>query len=207
MTVMKFSKRTLTQNLPYILIIAGVIGYICTSVLLFDKMALLKDPNYIPSCNVNPVLSCGSVMLSEQGQIFSTPSTYVGFGVYAALATIGIAMLAGAIFKKWFWYGLQLGVTLGLLGVMALFIDSVYFIKALCPFCMVIWVCTITAFWYVTMYNYDQKLLRFPKGKATSAANWIRKHHLDLLILVFLLIAGLILNHFWYYYGQYFPFG
>lgn len=199
-------KRTLAQNLPFLLVIAGIIGYLCTGILLYDKLELLKNPNYVPSCNVNPVLSCGSVMLSKQGQIFSVPSTYVGFGVFAALVTIGIAILAGAKFKRWFWLGLQVGVTLGVLGILGLFVDSVYVIKALCPVCMVIWVTVITTFWYVTLYNIDQKHIKLPKGKVSTAAAWIRRHHLDLLLLIFLIIAVLILNHFWYYYGKYFPF-
>lgn len=143
-------------------------------------------------------------MLSKQGQIFSTPSTYVGFGVFAALIVIGIAILAGAKFKRWFWVGMQIGVTLGVLGILGLFIDSVYFINALCPFCMSIWVVTITTFWYVTLYNFDNKHLSLPKGKPQKVYAWVRKHHLDLLILFFLIIIALILNHFWYYYGRYF---
>lgn len=116
-------------------------------------------------------------------------------------------MLAGAAFKRWFWLGMQVAVTLGVLGVMGLFVDSVYIIKALCPVCMVIWVVTITSFWYITLYNIEKKHIRLPKGKATSVYAWVRKHHLDLLLLWFLIIAVLILNHFWYYYGKYFPLG
>jgi hypothetical protein len=69
---------------------------------------------------------------------------------------------------------------------------------------MIVWVVTITAFWYVTLYNHDQKYIRLPKGKLQSAHDWVRRHHLDILILWFLIIAGLILKHFWYYYGRYF---
>jgi len=69
---------------------------------------------------------------------------------------------------------------------------------------MVVWVVTITSFWYVTLYNIDNKYIKLPRGRTQSVYGWIRKHHLDLLVLWFLIIAALILNHFWYYYGRYF---
>jgi uncharacterized membrane protein len=141
-------------------------------------------------------------MLSEQGQKFSVPNMYLGFGAFASIAVVGIAMLAGAKMKRWFWLGMQIGVTLGMLGVMGLFVDSVYIIHALCPICMTIWVCTITAFWYVTLYNIDSKIIVLPKGKTTEIYHWVRRHHIDLLILWFLIIAAFILKHFWYYYGR-----
>ncbi len=66
---------------------------------------------------------------------------------------------------------------------------------------MAVWVVSITAFWYVTLYNIDQKNIRLPK-KAGKPYAWIRRHHLDLLVLWFLIITALILKHFWYYYGR-----
>jgi hypothetical protein len=67
---------------------------------------------------------------------------------------------------------------------------------------MTVWVVTITCFWYVTLYNIDQKHIKLPKGKAQQVYGWIRRHHLDILVLWLLIIAGLILKHFWYYYGK-----
>jgi hypothetical protein len=63
-------------------------------------------------------------------------------------------------------------------------------------------VVTIPVFWYVTLYNIDQRNIRLPKGKAQKAYGWVRRHHLDLLILSYLLIIFWILKHFWYYYGR-----
>jgi hypothetical protein len=67
---------------------------------------------------------------------------------------------------------------------------------------MVVWVVTITSFWYVTLYNIDQKHIKLPAGKLHQAYGWMRRHHLDLLVLWLLVITGLILKHFWYYYGH-----
>jgi uncharacterized membrane protein len=199
---MSAHKFTLEKSLPYILVVGGIIGYICSFIILFDKIQLLKNPNYIPSCNLNPIISCGSVMSSKQGSAFGFPNPFIGLGAFPILLCVGMAIFAGAKFKRWFWLGLEAGTILGLLFIHWLFFESVYRIHALCPWCMVVWVVTITTFWYVSLYNIDHKFIRLPKGKPERLYRWIRAHHMDILILWLLIIAFLILKHFWYYYGQ-----
>ncbi len=193
---------TVPKILPYILIIGGIIGYGCAFIIMFDKLKILDNPHYIPSCNLNPIISCGSVMQSKQATAFGFPNPFIGLGAFPVLAVIGAAMLAGAKFKRWFWLGLNAGLVFAIGFVHWLFFQSVYNIHALCPYCMAVWVICITTFWYVTLYNIDQEHIKLPKGRAQQAYAWIRRHHLDLLILWFLIIFGLILKHFWYYYGR-----
>lgn len=189
--------------LPWILIIGGVIGFICAVIITDDKMHLLADSSFRPNCDLNPVISCGSVMQSKQSNAFGFSNPYIGLMAFPVLFTIGTAMLAGGVFKRWFWLGLQAGTILGLLFVHWLFFESVYRIGALCPYCMVVWVITITTFWYVLLYNLNQGHIKAGK-KLSSLAKFISKHHLDILLAWFLVITALILQHFWYYYGQYF---
>ncbi len=193
---------TVKKSLPYILLIGGIIGYACAFIIMFDKIRLLDNPHYIPSCNLNPIISCGNVMQSHQANAFGFPNPFIGMGAFPVLAVVGGAILAGAKFKRWFWLGLNAGLLFALGFVHWLFYQSVYHIHALCPWCMIVWVVSITSFWYVTLYNIDQKHIKLPK-KAGPVYAWIRYHHLDLLILWFLIIAALILKHFWYYYGRY----
>jgi uncharacterized membrane protein len=171
---------------------------------MFDKIQILKDPSYVPSCDLNPILSCGDVMQSKQANVFGFPNPFIGLGAFPILLCVGMAMLAGAKFKRWFWLTLQAGTVFGLAFIHWLFFQSVYRINALCPWCMVVWVATITTFWYVLLYNVDNRYISLPSGKAQSVYKWVRRHHLDLLVLWFLIIGALILNHFWYYYGKYF---
>jgi uncharacterized membrane protein len=196
------AKHTLAKALPYILIIGGILGIICSFIITQDKFKLLENPNYHPLCDLNPVISCGSVMQSKQGAAFGFPNPFIGLAAFAVLITIGMAMKAGAIFKRWFWLGLELGAVFGIGFVHWLFFESVYRIHALCPYCMVVWIVTITTFWYVTLYNIEQKNIVLPKGAATTVYSWVRRHHIDILVLWLLIIAGLILKHFWYYYGH-----
>lgn len=195
-------KLTLPKVLPYILTIAGVIGTYAAFVLSHDKLRILENPKASLGCSLDPILACGSVISSDQAQAFGFPNPYLGLAGFAAVATIGIAIFAGGVFKRWFWLAINGGLLFALGFSAWLFVQSVYVIKNLCIYCMVVWTVTIIAFWYVTLYNIDSKNIQLPKGKAQSVYAWIRKHHLDLLVLWFFVIIGLILHHFWYYYGR-----
>jgi|SRR5665213_1771940 len=199
---MTVKNLTLEKALPYILLVVGLIGYTSAFVIMFDKVQILKNPAYIPSCNLNPIISCGSVMQSKQATAFGFPNPFIGLGAFPVVAVIGAAILAGAKFKRWFWLGFNAGLLFALGFVHWLFFESVYRIHALCPWCMAVWVVSITGFWYVTLYNIDQKHLRLPKGRARLIYAWIRRHHLDILVSWFIIITVLILKHFWYYYGK-----
>lgn len=196
---MSIRNLTLKKALPYILIIGGIIGYACAFIIMFDKVKLAGNPHYIPSCNLDPIISCGNIMQSKQATAFGFPNPFLGLGGFAIVAAVGAGMLAGGKFKRWFWLSVNAGVLFAVGFVHWLFYESVYSIHSLCPWCMVVWAVSITTFWYVTLYNIDEGNLKIPKGKAYR---WIRRHHLDLLVLWLLVIAGLILKHFWYYYGR-----
>ena len=199
---MKLQSWSLPKVLPYILLIGGMIGYACAFIIMFDKIRILDNSHYVPSCDLNPIISCGSVMQSKQANVFGFANPFIGLGAFPVIAVIGLGILAGAKFKRWFWLGLNAGLVFAVGFVHWLFFESVYRIHALCPWCMVVWVVSITTFWYVTLYNIDQKHIRLPKGKTTQFYKWVRRHHLDILILWLLIIAALILKHFWYYYGK-----
>lgn len=193
---------TLQKALPWILLIGGIIGYICSFIIMWDKVKLADNPNYIPSCSLNPVVSCGSVMKSAQAHTFGFSNPFIGLGAFPAVAVVGGAMLAGARrMKRWFWITLQIGYVLGTAFAYWLLFESVYRIKALCPYCLTIDVVMTITLWYLTLYNIDQKNIRLPKGKAIVAYGWIRRHHLDILVAWFIIAIALILKHFWYYYG------
>lgn len=191
----------LAKFMPWLLVIGGFIGLICSFIIMFEKLELLNNPAYTPSCDLNPVISCGSVMASDQSNAFGFPNPIIGLISFPILITTGMVLLAGAQLKRWYWMGLELGTIFGLGFVHWLFYQSVYTIGALCPYCIVVWAVTITTFWYVTLYNIQLNFAHIP-ARLERAAVFVRQHHADILVLWFLIITGLILKHFWYYYGQ-----
>ena len=52
--------------------IAGIIGALASADLLIEKIEMLKNPTYVPSCSINPVLACGSVINTPQASVFMT---------------------------------------------------------------------------------------------------------------------------------------
>lgn len=199
---MNFKNWSVKKALPYILIVCGIIGVYCAFILTQDKIRLIEHPNTSLSCSIDPIIACGNVITSEQGHAFGFPNPFLGLAGFAGLMTIGLAMTAGATFKRWFWLMVEGGMLFAVGFTHWLFFQSVYRIGSLCMYCMAVWTITITSFWYVTLYNIDQKNIKLPKGRPQKIYAWVRRHHLDILVLWLLIIAGLILKHFWYYYGK-----
>jgi uncharacterized membrane protein len=194
---MKIFKSTLERTLPWLLIVCGTIGLAAAFIIMIEKIHLLQDPSFTPSCDLNPVISCGSVMASDQSNAFGFPNPLIGLIAFPIVITTGILMASGIKLKGWYMLGLQAGTIFGLAFVHWLFFQSTYRINALCPYCIAVWIVTITTFWYTLLYNLRAKHIRLPENLST----FLQKHHLDILLLWLLVLTGFILKHFWYYYG------
>lgn len=192
-------RSTLEKSLPWLLIIGGAIGLICAFIIMVEKIHLMQDPNFVPNCNLNPVISCGSVMASHQSNAFGFPNPIIGLMAFPVVITTGVIMLLGVKLKRWYMIGLQLGTIFGIGFVHWLFFQSTYRINALCPYCIAVWIVTITTFWYVLLYNLRLGHIKLPGLK--KLGEFVQKHHLDILFIWFLIIFVLIMKHFWYYYG------
>lgn len=138
---------------------------------------------------------------SQSHALFGLPNPFWGLIGFPILLTIGMGLLAGAKFKRWFWLGLQAGTIFGVLFVHWLIYQSVYNISALCPYCMVVWAVTIATFWFVLLYNLRTGHISTPRRLA-PIVRFAQRHSLDILVAWYVAIALLILNHFWYYFGS-----
>jgi uncharacterized membrane protein len=188
------------RALAYLLSVGGIIGLLASFVLTVEKFEIIKDPSFQPSCNINPILSCGSVMITKQAEAFGFPNSLLGIIGFTAVAVTGFALLAGAVFKRWYWIALQIGVLFAVGFVHWLIFQTIYRINALCPYCMVVWTVTIPIFWYVLLHNLGRRHITTPR-RLRSTVGFLQKHHGDILLVWFLVIIGLILNHFWYYWS------
>jgi uncharacterized membrane protein len=191
----------LEKALRIILIVGGIVGVFASLMITIEKFDLIQNPSASFICDLNPVISCGSVMESKQASAFGFMNTYIGLLGFPILVTIGVAMLAGARFRRWFWLGTVGGLGLGVLFAYWLLFESIYRINALCPYCLSVDVALTTVFWYVLLYVVGNGYLRFGQ-KTRRVAAFARKHHLDILIGWFIIVIAIILQHFWYYYGQ-----
>ena len=195
----------LSKVLPWMLIIGGIIGIICSLVLIHDQIELWKNPGFHPACNLNPIVNCGTVIDSKQGEILGFPAPFLGMLAFPALVTVGVAILAGAKFKRWFWQLMELAAAGGVVFALWLFWLSLYKIHALCPFCLTVDAVVYILFWYLTLFVIREGHVTLPT-KLRKAGEFSERHHLDILLFWFLLLIAYILQHFWYYFGQHLPF-
>jgi uncharacterized membrane protein len=194
----KNKKITLKKVLPVLLLVGGIIGLLASGILLVEKITLLKNPGGPLNCDLNPIVACGPVINTSQASAFGFPNPIIGLVGFGAVAAIGLALLAGAAFKRWFWLVLQAGVLFGIGFVTWLQFQSIYRIGALCPYCMVIWSVMIPLFWYTTLYNLREKHIRLPV-RLKGFGDFLQGHHGDILLLWYVILVGIILNRFWYY--------
>ena len=167
----------MTRDRPFawLLLITGVVGWLASGALVLEKLEVLKDPSHVTVCDVNPWISCGQVMQTWQGSVFGFPNMLMGIVAFAVVITTAMGMLAGATFARWYWLGLQAGVTLGFAFVVWLWSQALYSIHILCPFCMVVWAAMIPLFVWVTVRNVSHGAIRLPAGatRILGDSGWI----------------------------------
>ncbi|MCX4524851.1 MULTISPECIES: vitamin K epoxide reductase family protein [unclassified Streptomyces] len=151
-----------SRALALLLVITGAAGLLAAWVITIDKFKLLEDPNFTPGCSLNPIVSCGNIMKSDQAAVFGFPNPMLGLVAYGIVICVGMSMLAGARFRRWYWLTLNAGTAFGVVFCAWLTYQSLYNINSLCLWCCLAWVATIFMFWYVTAHNVRERLLPAP---------------------------------------------
>ncbi len=175
-------------------LIAGLVGLASSATLTVEKIHLLQDPSYVPSCSINPVLSCGSVMITHQASVFGFPNPLIGIVAFTLVLVTGVLAVAGVRLPSWYWAGLAAGTLLGVVFVHWLIFQSLYRIGALCPYCMVVWSVTIPLFVVVTSIA-----LRPLAGNAVLRG--IYQWRWSIVALWFTAVILMILVRFWDYWS------
>lgn len=184
------------RGLGVLLVLGGLIGLVAAVVLLVEKIELVENPDYIPTCSINPVLSCGSVMTTPQAEAFGVPNPIIGIAGFTAVAMVGAAVLAGGVLRRWFWIGVQAGVTFAVVFVHWLIYQSLYVIGALCPYCMIVWAVTIPIFWQTTIHMLQPLRHAGPAG-LRSVVGVVTEYRGAILTAWYLAILALVAHRFW----------
>jgi uncharacterized membrane protein len=178
-------------------LIAGAVGFIASVTLTVEKIRLLTDSSYAPSCNLNPVLSCGSVMATPQASVLSFPNSLIGIAAFTVITVTGVLAVTKVALPRWYWQGLAAGTLLGAAFVHWLIFQSLYRIGALCPYCMVVWVLTISLLVVVTSIA----LQPVNDGHRHAVARAVYQWRWSLAALWFTAVFLLILTRFWNYWS------
>ncbi|SCK43920.1 vitamin K epoxide reductase family protein [Streptomyces sp. WMMB 322] len=146
----------------WMLLVTGAAGLLSAWVITLDKIKLAENPDFTPACSLNPVISCGNIMKSEQAEAFGVPNPMIGLVAYGIVIGVGMSLLAGARFPRWYWLTFNAGTLFGVGFCTWLMYQSLYDIGALCLWCCLAWVATIVMFWYVTAHNVRHGFLPAP---------------------------------------------
>ena len=175
-------------------LIAGVIGFAASATLTIEKIEMLKNPGYVPTCSINPVLSCGSVMVTHQASIFGFPNPLMGIAGFAVVIVTGVLAVTRVRLPQWYWAGMLIGTALAAVFVHWLIYQTLYVIGALCPYCMVVWSVTIPLLVVVASIAL-RGLAGNPAAHALYTWRW------SIVVLWFTAVILMILVRFWNYWS------
>lgn len=148
--------ETVTPRRPVVvaiwLIFAGVVGWWAAFSLTMERFAQLQNPGTAASCDFSVLVQCSANLQSAQGSVFGFPNPIIGLGAWIAPIVVGMALLAGARFARWFWVLFWLGFVFAISFVIWLISQSLFVLATLCPWCMVTWSVVIPSFFVVTLH-------------------------------------------------------
>ncbi|WP_435741930.1 vitamin K epoxide reductase family protein [Nocardioides sp. SYSU DS0663] len=179
------------------MLVASVASLVASFVLSVDAILLAEDPGADLGCNLNAVLSCGTVGSAWQSSVLGFPNAFLGLVAEPVVITIAVASLGGVRFPAWFMTGAQVVYTIGLGFAYWLFHQAMFEIGALCPWCLLVTVATTLVFFELTHVNLRDGNLPLPRRVQAAAAAAVRAH-LDLLLLVvwlLVLVLAIVLQY------------
>jgi uncharacterized membrane protein len=191
--------RRLDRTTAWVLVVGGLLGLIAAFELTVEKVRVLADPTYAPACDINPVLSCGSVITTPQAEVFGFPNPVLGLIGFSIVITLGVLLVGGVRLPRWVWLGLNIGALAGFAFVQWLVWQSLYSIGALCPWCMVVWTVTAPIAVWVTAANLQSGRLPTPASWALTVSAIVGLRGL-ILAAWYLTVIGLIFvrwQNFW----------
>jgi uncharacterized membrane protein len=181
----------------FALMITGLLGTLASWVITIDENHILqaqaKGQTYTPGCSINPVVSCGNVMESAQAHVFGFPNPMIGLVAYPIVVCVGMSLLARARFPRWYWLTFNAGCLFGVGFCSWLQYQTLYSIGALCLWCCLAWVATITMFCYVTGHNIKHGHLPMPAGLRRG----LMEFHWAVPVIWVGIIGMLVLTRWW----------
>lgn len=160
-------ERTQPTNLVgrIILLILNVAGVLISLRIYLEKLELQNNPNYVPSCSVDGIITCSKVMDSQQAAaFFGIPNPLIGIVGFTLLTILTLITFKYAL-PNWVNVLTAVGTAGALIFCFWLATQALYVIVALCVWCFAIWLITSILFW-----TYVNALLKTNEVLQPSAA-------------------------------------
>lgn len=191
---MKKSWESSAKVMGIILIVGALVGLLASFVLTHETLEVAKNPAYEPSCNINPLVSCSSVMSKPEAQVFGLPFSVFGILGFGALLVFAVLMAAGTKFAAWVWRAAIAAAGAGMLAVIYMIWLSMFSFMTICPWCFSMWVATIAIFWAVLTYIASARPYKLSKRCEKTADLWAKYAPMILAGLYVVLIFALFVR-------------
>jgi uncharacterized membrane protein len=176
------------------MLVSSLLGIVASLVLSIDAIELAKDPTADLSCNINSVISCGTVGASWQASLLGFPNAFLGLIAEPVVITIAVAALGGVRFPRWFMNAALVVYAIGLAFAYWLFLQAYFVIGALCPWCFLITLTTTTVFMSMMRVALLDNTLNLRPSTWRFVVGWLRAGADTLgVIVIFAVIIGMIL--------------
>lgn len=140
-------ERLRTYRKTYIaMLVSSFLSLVASLVLSIDAVKLAAQPTGQLSCDINRVLSCGTVAKAWQSQLLGFPNSFIGLMTEPVVITVAVAGLGLVTFPRWFMRAAHLVYGAGLIFALWLLSQSLFVIGSLCPWCLLVTFSTITVF-------------------------------------------------------------
>lgn len=173
-----------------VMLIVSCIALGASFILSAETLALARRPHQALSCDVNAVVSCSRVATSWQAEFIrfgelSFPNAFFGIAAESVFITIAVIGLAGVRLPRWFAICTWLGGLLALLYAYWLFTQSVFVIRALCPWCLVLMFSTTIQFMALSHASFGIQGLA---SRMRMAHSYYRLHY-DVMVNIVWIIS------------------
>ncbi|NKY21086.1 vitamin K epoxide reductase family protein [Cellulomonas denverensis] len=155
--------------------ISGVLGLFTSFVLSIEAWRIAADPDLELGCDINAVISCGTVARTWQANLLGFPNAFLGIAFEVVVITISIAAIGRVRFPRWFMLGTQALYTIALFFAYWLFLQAYFDIGVLCPWCLLITITTTLVFAGLTRWNIRDGNLnvgRWARELVASGTDW-----------------------------------
>ncbi len=135
------------------MLVSSTLSLIASLVLSAEAITLAKQPTVKLACDINAIVSCGKVARSWQSNLLGFPNAFLGLMSEPVVIAVAIAGLGLVAFPRWFLRTAHLFYLAGLAFAFWLLSQSFFVIKALCPWCLLVTLSTVTVFATMTRIN------------------------------------------------------
>lgn len=126
-----------------LLIALSLTAMAASAELVLSEIQTLKQPAEHLGCDLNPLIGCSASLTTWQAHLlFGIPNALVGVGLFAGLAGVFLAWCGGQV-SRWLVLLIEAGLTAGMVLIVFFLHQSIFEFTKLCPFCFIVWTCTI----------------------------------------------------------------